>query len=158
MRSGHQRMSWLDSITDFMDINLGKLQEKEMATHSTLLGWKIPWTEEPGRLQSMESQGSDTTERASHYHHWEIVKAKGDWRAAVHGLPKNQTCLSNRKAPTNSGLFICIWELLLKYLLYWPGVQLTFQYISPVFPKRWPSVYRFYVRYFLDWACRQGFV
>ena len=26
-----------------------------MATHSTILAWKIPWTEEPGRLQSMES-------------------------------------------------------------------------------------------------------
>ena len=33
--------------------------EKEIATHSSTLAWKIPWTEEPGRLQSM---GSDTTE------------------------------------------------------------------------------------------------
>ena len=30
--------------------------EKEMATHSYILAWEIPWTEEPGRLQSMESQ------------------------------------------------------------------------------------------------------
>ena len=30
--------------------------EKEMATHSGTLAWKIPWTEEPDRLQSMESQ------------------------------------------------------------------------------------------------------
>ena len=30
--------------------------EKEMATHSIILAWKIPRTEEPGRLQSMESQ------------------------------------------------------------------------------------------------------
>ena len=30
--------------------------EKEMATHSSTLAWKIPWTEEPGRLQSMGSQ------------------------------------------------------------------------------------------------------
>ena len=29
------------------------LLEKEMATHTTILTWKIPWTEEPGRLQSM---------------------------------------------------------------------------------------------------------
>ena len=29
------------------------LLEKEMATHSSTLAWKIPWTEEPGRLQSM---------------------------------------------------------------------------------------------------------
>ena len=31
--------------------------EKEMATHSRILAWKSPWTEEPGRLQSMGSQG-----------------------------------------------------------------------------------------------------
>ena len=30
--------------------------EKEMATHSSTLTWKVPWTEEPGRLQSMGSQ------------------------------------------------------------------------------------------------------
>ena len=30
--------------------------EKEMVTHSSILAWKIPWTEEPGRLQSMGSQ------------------------------------------------------------------------------------------------------
>ena len=30
--------------------------EKEMATHSSILAWKIPWTEEPGALQSMGSQ------------------------------------------------------------------------------------------------------
>ena len=30
--------------------------EKEMATHSSTLAWKVPWTEEPGRLQSMGSQ------------------------------------------------------------------------------------------------------
>ena len=30
--------------------------EKEMAIHSNTLAWKIPWTEEPGRLQSMGSQ------------------------------------------------------------------------------------------------------
>ena len=36
--------------------------EKEMATHSSILGWEIPWTEEPAGLQSMELQESDTTE------------------------------------------------------------------------------------------------
>ena len=30
--------------------------EKRMATHSSILAWRIPWTEEPGRLQSMGSQ------------------------------------------------------------------------------------------------------
>ena len=36
--------------------------EKEMATHSSILAWEISWTEEPGGLQSMASQESDTTE------------------------------------------------------------------------------------------------
>ena len=35
--------------------------EKKMATHSTLLAWKIPWTEEPGGLQSMGLQESEMT-------------------------------------------------------------------------------------------------
>ena len=34
--------------------------EKEMATHSSILAWRISWTEEPGGLQSMGSQESDT--------------------------------------------------------------------------------------------------
>ena len=33
-----------------------------MATHSSILAWRIPWTEEPGELQSMGSQMSDMTE------------------------------------------------------------------------------------------------
>ena len=34
--------------------------EKEMATHSSILAWRIPWTEDPGRLQSLGLQESDT--------------------------------------------------------------------------------------------------
>ena len=37
--------------------------EKEMATHSSILAWRILWREEPGRLQSIGLQESDTTER-----------------------------------------------------------------------------------------------
>ena len=36
------------------------LLEKEMATHSSILAWEIPWTEEPGRLQSMGLQKGRT--------------------------------------------------------------------------------------------------
>ena len=42
--------------------------EKEMAIHSSTLAWKIPWTEEPDRLQSMGSQRVDMTERF-HFHY-----------------------------------------------------------------------------------------
>ena len=37
--------------------------EKEMAAHSSILAWRIPWTEEPGGLQSMGRKESDMTER-----------------------------------------------------------------------------------------------
>ena len=47
--------------------------EKEMATHSSILAWKIPWTEEPGGLQSMGLQivRHDMTERL--YFHFYIA-------------------------------------------------------------------------------------
>ena len=41
---------WVQSL------GLEDLLEKEMAPHSSILAWKIPWMEEPGRLQSMGSQ------------------------------------------------------------------------------------------------------
>ena len=37
----------------------GKSLEEGMATHSSILAWRIPWTEEPGRLQSIGSQTVD---------------------------------------------------------------------------------------------------
>ena len=37
-----------------------------MATHSNLLSWKIPWTEEPGRLQSMELQSQTRLSTCAH--------------------------------------------------------------------------------------------
>ena len=39
----------------------GRSLEKEMATHSSVLAWEIPWTKEPDRLQSMGLQESDMT-------------------------------------------------------------------------------------------------
>ena len=74
-RRGQQRIRWLDGITDSMGMSLCGLRElmkdreawravvhgghKEsdmtVAPHSSTLAWKIPWTEEPGRLQSMGS-------------------------------------------------------------------------------------------------------
>ena len=42
--------------TQVQSLGREDLQEKEMATHSSILAWKIPWTEELGRLQPMGSQ------------------------------------------------------------------------------------------------------
>ena len=44
-----------------------------MATHSSTLAWKIPWTEEPGRLQSMGSRRVRTTEQL-HFHFHALEK------------------------------------------------------------------------------------
>ena len=46
--------------------------EKEMTTHSSILAWRIPWTEEPGGLQSMghkKSEMTDHTHRHTTLHH-----------------------------------------------------------------------------------------
>ena len=57
--------TWVQSLgqEDFL--------EKEMATHSSILAWKIPWTEESGGPQSMGSQESEQTEGLNHLNHHE---------------------------------------------------------------------------------------
>ena len=86
-----------------------KLSEKAMAPHSSTLAWKIPWTEEPGRLQSMGSLGVR--------HDWatslslsctgegngnplqcsclENPRDGGAWWAAVYGVAQSRTRLSS---------------------------------------------------------------
>ena len=44
-----KQVTWVQSL------DLEDPLEKEKATHSSILAWRIPWTEEPGRLQSMGS-------------------------------------------------------------------------------------------------------
>ena len=66
------------------------VMEKAMAPHSSTFAWKIPWTEEPGRLQSMGSLESDTTERL-HFHALEEEMATHSsvlaWRIPGMGEP-----------------------------------------------------------------------
>ena len=74
-----------------------------MAPHSSTFAWKIPWTEEPGRLQSMGSLESDTTERLSCIGEGngnplqcsclENPRDGGAWRAAVYGVAQSRTWL-----------------------------------------------------------------
>ena len=53
------------------------LLEKEMATHSSILAWEIPWTEEPGVLQSMGKQRNQTQFSAKQQHtreHYKVLR------------------------------------------------------------------------------------
>ena len=83
--------------------------EDFMAPHSSTLAWKIPWMEEPSRLQSMGSLESDRSERL-HFHFslsctgegngnplqcscLENPRDGGTWWAAVYGVTQSQTRL-----------------------------------------------------------------
>ena len=80
-----------------------------MAPQSSTLAWKTPWTEEPGRLQSMGSSESDRTEQL-HFHFspscigdgngnqlqyscLENPRDRGAWWAAVYGVAQSRTRL-----------------------------------------------------------------
>ena len=96
--------------TGFARTNLNqytRTTEKAMAPHSSTLAWKIPWTEEPGGLQSMGLLESNMTERL-HFHFslscigegngnplqcscLENPRDGGAWLAAVYGVAQSQT-------------------------------------------------------------------
>ena len=67
-------------------------KEMAMAPYSSTFAWKIPWTEKPGRLQSMGSLESDTTERL-HFHFYVLEKEMAThssvlaWRTPGTGEP-----------------------------------------------------------------------
>ena len=64
-----ERLKRLPAMQETWVRSLGREDplEKETATHSRILAWRIPWTEEPGGLQSTGHKESDTTERL-HFH------------------------------------------------------------------------------------------
>ena len=64
-----QRLKRLPPMQETWVWSLGREDplEKEMVTHSSILAWRIPWTEEPGGLQSTGSQESDTTLEQLHF-------------------------------------------------------------------------------------------
>ena len=67
--------------------------EKEMATNSSVLAWEIPWTEEPGGLQSMRSKKSRTrTGMCVHTHMW----VQGYTPKLVTLMPVNMTLFGKR--------------------------------------------------------------
>ena len=70
-----------------------------MAPNSSTLAWKIPWTEEPGRLQSMGSLGVRQTERL-HFHFSLSHIGEGN------GNPLQCSCLEN---PRDGGAWLAAW-------------------------------------------------
>ena len=100
-----------------------------MATHSSTLAWKIPWTERPGRLQSMESLGVGYTERL-HFHFSLSCIGEGNgnplqcsclenprdgeaWWAAIYGVAESWTRLKWLSSSSSSILtgvrYIALW-------------------------------------------------
>ena len=91
-----------------------------MACHSSTLAWKIPWTEEPGGLQSMGSLESDTTERLPFHFSLSCIgegngnplqcsclenpRDGGAWWAAVSGVAQSQTRLKRLSSSSSSNV------------------------------------------------------
>ena len=90
--------------------------EKAMAPHSSTLAWKIPWTEEPGRLQSMGSLrvGHDWATSLSRIGEGngnplqcsclENPRDGGAWWAAVHGVAQSRTQLKRLSSSSSSSM------------------------------------------------------
>ena len=73
-----------------LSLGQGDPLEKEMVTQSSMLAWKVPWTEEPGGLQSMGSQkvrhDGEGNGNPLQYSCLEKSTDRGVWRAEVHGI------------------------------------------------------------------------
>ena len=72
----------------------GPLEEKT-ATYSNILAWRIPWTEEPGGLQFTGLQRVGLDSPTEQQHSFTCSTDREVWRAAVHGVSKSRTRLSN---------------------------------------------------------------
>ena len=95
-------------------------EEKPMAPHSSTLAWKVPWMEEPGRLQSMGSlrvrHNWATSLSLFTFTHWkrkwhptqcsclENPRDGGAWWAAVYGVAQSQTWLKRLSSSIKSSL------------------------------------------------------
>ena len=111
------------------------IPEKAMATHSGTLAWKIPWTEEPGRLQSMGSLGvgHDWTTSLSLFTflHWRRKwqptpvflpgesQGWGAWWAAVYGVAQSRTRLKWLCSSSSSMISFALHKWKRKLLNTW---------------------------------------
>ena len=81
--------------------------EKEMATHSRVPAWRIPWTEGPGRLQSHQSIGHDWATNTFTFTFWEILKDREAWHAAVYGIARVRRDLVTEQQPELRVISMC---------------------------------------------------
>ena len=100
------------------DIWKARLFKSTMAPHSSTFAWKIPWMEEPGRLQSMGSLELDTTERLQFHVSLSCIgegngnplqcsclenpRDGGAWWAAISGVTQSQTQLKRLSSSSSS--------------------------------------------------------
>ena len=82
-----QSLSWEDPLEEEMELSLVFLPKQD-GPHSSTFAWKIPWTEKPGRLQSMGLLELDMTERL-HFHFSLSCIGEGN------GNPLQCSCLGN---------------------------------------------------------------
>ena len=137
--------------------------EKAMATHSSTLAWKIPWTEEPGRLQSMGSQrvGHEWATSLSlfTFMHWRRKwqptpvflpgesQGRGAWWAAVSGVAQSRTWLK-RLSSSSSRIWgneededeqCCLWNFPIKnirfVILKYSGLAVMWRFFAVYTPS-----------------------
>ena len=121
--------------------------EKATALHSSTFAWKIPWTEEPGRLQSMGSLESDTTERIHFYFSLSCTgEGNGNplqcsclenprdgeaWWAAISGVAQSRTRL--KRLSSSSSSWAC------GILILQPGMEPVYPAVEAWSPNHWTT-------------------
>ena len=89
-----------------------------MTTHSSFLAWKIPWTEEPGVLQSIVCQESDMTEQLNCHHHKQFTSQ----RMKTHSLSSQPMPLIWYVADVNLNQDLFAFSSILFYHRYFGGL------------------------------------
>ena len=114
---GHQANGYTSTDNFGNESHVAFKSEKAMAPHSSTFAWKIPWTEEPGRLQSMGSLESDMTEQL-HFHFSLSCIGEGNgnplqcscmenprdgvaWWAAIYGVAQSWTRLKRLRSSSS---------------------------------------------------------
>ena len=140
-KRNHNAVHALEHSISYLLIHYNDHSEKAMAAHSSTLAWKIPWTEEPGGLQSMESrrirQDWATPLLLFVFMHWrrkwqplqyscpENPRDAGAWWAAVYRVAQSQTWL--KQLSSSSTIVLNPYSILespgketVNYILSWP--------------------------------------